>query len=489
MSAGTDLDNTDPTKPVIVLFRHDLRIADNGALHAASQSGKPVLPVFILDESGSGSRPRGGASHWWLHHSLHLLSADLEKLGAPLVLLSGPQNDIVRDLVAQIGADAVVWNRRYDPAGVEADTDLKAALKDAGVAGASHEGHLLHEPWQVKTGSGGPYRVYTPFWRAITSGPEPRSPFSRPRKLSPVSHAPKGDSLDAWKLLPAKPDWAGGIREAWQPGEAGAHARLDHFLKAGLDGYEKGRDFPDRESTSRLSPHLAFGEITPFQIWQALANRKLAGAVSDSDKFRKEVGWREFSWHLLFHNPELDRKNFNPAFDGFGWTKNENALKAWQRGQTGYPIVDAGMRQLWQTGWMHNRVRMVVASFLVKHLLIDWRQGEQWFWDTLVDADLANNPASWQWVAGTGADAAPYFRVFNPVLQGRKFDPNGDYVRAFVPELAKIDAEHLHDPWNHKAELQRRGVKLGSDYPVPIIDHDKARDRALQAYQDAKGTA
>jgi deoxyribodipyrimidine photo-lyase len=390
--------------------------------------------------------------------------------------------------VQETGAGAVFWNRHYEPLSVAFDTKLKAGLRADGIEAESFEGELLHEPTQVKTGAGGAFRVYSPFWRALEAGPEPRDPLPAPTSLKSWSGHVDGVSLESLALLPTTPDWAGGMRETWTPGEAGAQARLKNFLGEIVEGYAEGRDRPDLEGTSRLSPHLAHGEITPFQIFAAVRAAETSGSGTDREKFRKEVGWREFSYHLLFHNPELATRNFNPAFDAFPFAENGAMLDAWQRGCTGYPIVDAGMRQLWQTGWMHNRVRMIVASFLVKHLLIDWRDGEKWFWDTLVDADPASNPASWQWVAGSGADAAPYFRIFNPMLQGAKFDPDGRYVRHFVPELTKMPSAHIHIPWEAPAAVLREaGVKLGANYPVPVVNHQTARDRAMEAYGTMRG--
>jgi deoxyribodipyrimidine photo-lyase len=476
----------DTAKPAVVLFRHDLRVADNRALSAAVASGKPVVTVFILDEEAPGIRPLGGARRWWLHHSLAALSHDLKQRGAKLVLRRGETLGIVDEIIASTGADTVLWNRRYDPPAIEIDKKLKASLNDRGIACESFDGQLLHEPWQVRTGSGGFYKVYTPFWRALAELPEPRPPLPAPKSIDGYGASPAAGDLHEWELLPTRPDWAGGLRETWTPGEAGAQQRLADFLDRALDDYADKRDRPDRESTSRLSPHLANGEITPFQIWHALSDLKDAPA-GDVQKFRKELAWREFSWHLLFHNPDLASANFNRDFDGFPWRDDKDDLRAWQKGQTGYPVVDAGMRQLWQTGWMHNRVRMVAASFLTKHLLIDWRAGEEWFWDTLVDADPANNPASWQWVAGSGADAAPYFRIFNPALQGEKFDPDGRYVREFVPELADADEQYVHRPNARDAHFRTTGVKLDASYPVSLIDHKAARDRALAAYQTMRG--
>lgn len=471
----------------IVWFRSDLRIADNAALSAAAESG-PVLPVYIR-ETGSPARALGGARQWWLHHSLKSLGRDLAGLGSPLVLASGDAFLILTDLARRTGARRILWNRRYDPAVSGADAELKARLKDEGFEVRSFPGWLLHEPTKLKTGGGGHYRVFTPFWRALEAAGDFPKPVAAPTALVAPDPAIASENLADWGLLPTKPDWAGGLRDAWEPGESGAQRRLSAFLRAGVANYADARDFPGIENTSRLSPHLAHGEISPAQIVAALALTS-TGSERDRAVFRKEVGWREFSWHLLVNEPTLPVENHNRSFDGFPWADDAKAFAAWRKGLTGYPIVDAGLRQLWRTGWMHNRVRMVVASFLTKHLLIDWRSGEDWFWDTLVDADIGSNTASWQWVAGCGADAAPYFRIFNPVLQGEKFDPTGTYVRAFVPELAKLPDKWLHKPWMAPREtLSAAGVRLGQTYPQPIVDHQTARDRALAAYGEIRREA
>lgn len=467
----------------LVLFRNDLRAADNGALSAAAGSGRPVLAAFILDEESDGVRPLGGASKWWLHHSLAALRGNLERLGARLVLRRGGIRQVVDQLIAESGAETVLWNRRYDPGGVAADTAMKRALRERGISAESFGGHLLHEPSRLLNRSGSFYRVFTPFWNALSAAPPPCMPIDAPARLHGFSGAIASERLDDLVPLPRSPDWAGGLRESWTPGEDGARARLDEFLAGGLDGYATGRDLAGRHATSRLSPHLAHGEITPRAIVAALTDRTPGAGSADTAKFKKEVGWREFCHHLLFHNPQLHERNFRAGFDAFPWKADKAALRAWQRGLTGYPIVDAGMRELWRTGTMHNRVRMIAASFLTKHLLIDWREGERWFWDTLVDADPASNPGNWQWVAGCGADAAPYFRIFNPVLQGEKFDADGAYVRRFVPELERLPDRHLHKPWDAPAAvLAQAGVRLGETYPHPIVDHAHARKRALAAY-------
>lgn len=474
--------------PVIVLFRHDLRINDNRALYTAASTGKPVIPVFIWDEGNTGaSRPVGEARQWWLHHSLAALSASLKALGADLLLKRGATQDIVDRLLDGTGADMVLWNRRYAPPDVETDRNLKTELTRRGIPAESFEGHLLHEPHSFKTGTGGFYRVYSPFWRTLTAGPEPCDPVPAPRKLKPYHGSMDSECLKDWALLPGKPNWAKGFAEDWTPGENGAQEKLAAFLDGAIGGYDHDRDKPALEATSRLSPHLAHGEITPFQIWHALKSPGLARKGQDVEKFRREIGWREFSYHLLFNNPKLATRNYNASFDGFAWQNRADDLKAWQEGRTGYPIVDAGMRQLWKTGWMHNRVRMITASFLIKHLRVDWRKGEAWFWDTLVDADPASNAASWQWVAGSGADAAPYFRIFNPMLQGAKFDSMGAYVREFMPELKNLPDKYMHAPWLAPENiLNEAGVILGDNYPYPIVDHRAARQQALLAYKDTQ---
>lgn len=475
--------------PAIVWFRNDLRVSDNSALCAAAQSGRPVVCLYILDTDAS-LRASGAAQRWWLHHSLTALSVKLKALGAELILRRGKAADVVKEVAGETGAATIYWNRRYDPSAIIIDTKLKTELKADGFEVRTFDGQLLHEPTQVKTASGTPFKVYTPFWRSFRSGPEPRPPFVSPTKLSPLSSRLHTNRLENWKLLPENPDWAAGMREEWTPGEDGAAARLDGFLHGAIDGYAEDRNIPGRLSTSKLSPHLAMGEITPFLIWHA--SRKSTAANSrDVEKFLSEVGWREFAYHLLFHFPDLANENFNGNFDAFPWGKPDPAhLAAWKKGATGYPIVDAGMRELWTTGWMHNRVRMIVASFLIKHLLIDWREGEAWFWDTLVDACPANNPASWQWVAGSGADAAPYYRIFNPMLQGEKFDGDGSYVRKWVPEISTLPDQFIHKPWEASLlVLKAAGVRLGETYPRPIVEHDKARNRALSAFQSLKGAA
>ncbi|MCZ8122649.1 MAG: deoxyribodipyrimidine photo-lyase [Magnetospirillum sp.] len=466
--------------PLLVWFRQDLRLSDNPALREAIATGAPVVPVYILDDDAPGVWRMGGASRWWLHHSLASLARDLGDLGLKLILRRGKSAACLDALIGETKAAGVHWNRCYEPFAVARDKTIKADLEARGLVAKSFNANLLFEPWTIVSKTGTPFRVFTPFWKACLAAEPPSAAVPAPKKASAPGAWPASDALDAWALLPTKPDWAGGF-SVWTPGEAGAQARLASFVATALSGYASSRDRPDIEATSRLSPHLHFGEISPRQCFHAGAS---------STKFVAELGWREFSHHLLFQLPDLPETALRTEFRDFPWRENPAHLRAWRKGATGYPIVDAGMRELWQTGWMHNRVRMIAASFLVKHLLQPWRAGEDWFWDTLVDADLANNAASWQWVAGCGADAAPYFRIFNPMLQGAKFDPDGAYVRRFVPELARLPAEHIHTPWEAPADvLARAGVKLGVTYPNPIVDHGEARARALAAFQSLKEAA
>jgi deoxyribodipyrimidine photo-lyase len=475
-----------PARPttVILWFRKDLRLGDNAALATAVDQGAVVIPVYILEPQDTGTGPLGAAQAWWLHHSLEALKASLHACGSGLVLRRGPSAEVLDALMSETGADAVYWNRRYDPPGIGIDKAIKADLTDRGLTVRSFAGQILHEPTKLKTGAGGHFRVYTPFWKALDGSGEPAEPIPAPAKISAPATWPKSDEISDWSLLPSKPNWAKGFSEHFQPGEAGAHARLKAFIETGLKGYRERRDFPAEPHVSMLSPHLALGEISPASVWHA--TRGLDAHVSSEDliHFRKELAWRDFSYHLLFHFPDFATKNWNPKFDAFPWRDAPDLLGKWQKGQTGYPIVDAGMRQLWQTGFMHNRVRMIVASFLIKDLLIDWREGERWFRDTLVDADPASNAASWQWVAGSGADAAPFFRIFNPTSQGEKFDPEGAYVRRYVPELKDMPNKFIHKPSEAPLTvLKEAGVSLGKTYPKPIVDHGKARDAAMAAFQ------
>ncbi|MCS5732150.1 cryptochrome/photolyase family protein [Herbiconiux daphne] len=449
----------------VVWFRDDLRIRDNPALHEAAAAGGPIVCLFVLDDVSEGVRPMGGASRWWLHGSLTALREELRGIGLDLTLRRGSSSRIVREVVDETGAANVFWNRRYGEAERDIDAGLKSSLRDDGITAKSFQASVLVEPWTVLTGQGGYYKVFTPFWRAVTAKPTPRHPLPSPGAERPLHRRRiASDDLDDWNLLPTRPDWAAGLRERWRPGSAGAHDRLSAFLRHGVDAYVDEQDFPAEDATSGLSPHLKFGEISPFEVWHAVERHRsqkasTPGAAAGASAFLRQLIWREFAYHLLYHLPTITSENMRPEFDRFPWADRSHAeLEAWQQGRTGIPLVDAGMRELWQTGVMHNRVRMVTASFLVKNLRVDWRVGEAWFWDTLVDADAASNALNWQWVAGSGPDAAPYFRIFNPELQASKFDKHGEYVRRYVPEVGT-------DP-----------------YPEPMVDLASSRREALDAY-------
>lgn len=475
--------------PIVVWFRNDLRLANSRALSAAVATGAPLIMAFILDDETPGPWKRGGASRWWLDKSLAALSADIKRRGGTLTLRRGLTIAELPRLVTDSKASAVYFTRCYEPWAVALEDQLKAAFDAAGVAFKRFGGNLLREPEDVRTKTGDVYKVYTPFWKALSADFTPPKPLTAPKALNGPNSAPKSDTLAAWGLHPKTPNWSRGFDDHWQPGEAGAHEKLQAFLADALKAYAEDRNRPDRPGTSRLSPHLHFGEITPAQCW--IAAEHAAAAMTGADKgretFLKEIVWREFAYTLLFYWPDLPEQPFRKDFAAFPWKNDAKMLRAWQKGMTGYPVVDAGMRELWHTGYMHNRVRMIVASFLIKHLLIPWQQGEAWFWDTLLDADLANNAASWQWVAGSGADAAPYFRIFNPVTQGEKFDPDGAYVRRWVPELKDLSNDAIHAPWTAPAlTLAAAGVILGKTYPHPIVDHAAARERALAAYDAVK---
>jgi deoxyribodipyrimidine photo-lyase len=480
-------------RSVVVWFRNDLRLADNKALAAAAKSDSAIVCVFVLDDETPGTWKLGGASRWWLNKSLTALANDIEARGGRLVLRRGNTAEELPRLVKEAGATAVYFTRSYEPSGVALEETLKTKFDNLDVAFKRYGGNLLREPEEMRTKTGDVYKVYTPFSKALMFEYEPPKALPAPKQLAAPAKVLKSEKLASWGLHPTKPDWSRGFDEHWQPGESGAHKKLKAFLAAALSSYKEDRNRPDKAGTSRLSPHLHFGEITPAQCWTAAAHAGAAlnGAADQGlQTFVRELIWREFSNTLLFYWPDLPEVPFRRDFAAFPWHSDAKLLTAWQRGETGYPIVDAGMRELWHTGYMHNRVRMVVASFLIKHLLIPWQDGEAWFWDTLVDADLANNAASWQWVAGSGADAAPYYRIFNPVLQGVKFDPDGIYVKRWVPELKSLSADILHAPWMAEpALLKAAGVVLGKTYPQPIVDHTAARDRALRAYEDVKAIA
>ena len=472
--------------PALVWFRDDLRLADNPAVAEATAGGRPAIFLYVLEDRTAGVRPLGAAASWWLHHSLSALSADVAARGGRLLIRRGDARKVVPAAAREAGAGLVAWNRRVGEA-ASVDADVEAALRRARVAVRAFKANRLFEPDEVASKGGTPFRVFTAFWRAALARGEPRPPLPAPAKFARATGVLKSEALESLGLLPQAPDWSTGIRALWTPGEAGAAARLATFAEGAIRAYAERRDVAGEVSTSMLSPHLRFGEVSPFQVWHAVAGVAGRGA----EKFRAELGWREFAYHVLAQFPALARENLRPEFDAFPWQEPyADEMWAWRRGRTGYPIVDAGMRQLWQGGWMHNRVRMIVASFLTKHLLAPWQFGEEWFWDTLVDADPASNPFNWQWVAGSGADAQPYFRIFNPVTQGETFDPDGAYVRRFVPEIAALPDRYIHRPWEAPPlELAAAGVSLGRDYPEPIVDHAEARRRALAAFEEMRAAS
>jgi deoxyribodipyrimidine photo-lyase len=451
--------------PALVWFRNDLRLSDNRALAAACNSDRPLILLYVLDDETPGPWRMGGASRWWLHKSLSALARDIESRGNRLILRRGNAALALIKLVRENRCAEVMFTRRYEPWAAEEEISLARDLEALGIRTRRFGGSLLFEPDAVRTGTGGPFKVFTPFYRAAMSALKPRQATPAPDRLSAPMAIPGSDTLVDWHLLPAKPDWSGGLAETWSPGAPGAEASLDRFVDTALGDYAEERDIPDVQGTSRLSPHLHFGEISPWRCQRRVSDVAHSGAgAAGVESFVRELAWREFSYHLLHHWPTLPEKAFRAQFDAFPWRDDEEGLRAWQQGKTGYPIVDAGMRELWHTGWMHNRVRMITASFLIKHLLIDWRE--------------------WQWVAGSGADAAPYFRIYNPVRQGMRFDPEGRYVRRWVPELEDLPAKHVHAPWEaDEGMLSSAGVRLGVSYPRPIVDHKLARNRALAAFK------
>ena len=463
----------------IVWLRRDLRLSDNPAFapSAGDTDSGATIPLFIDDDGIGAARPLGSASRWWRGESLAALDRSLRALGSRLTIRHGRTGDVLNALIDETGADTISFNLSRDPAIVAEETELIVMLRKRGIAVETHDANYLHDPAQLRTGSGGAFKVFTPFWNRLFGIYAPPPLIPAPKTLIPPGEWPAG--LDPRELQVSTP-WASPIAKAWRPGEDSVRARLKQFSRSILAGYANTRDRPDRDGTSRLSPHLAWGEISVHAVWRYLHDKHAAKALP----FLRELGWRDFNMHLLTEFPELGWKPWQDKFALFPAKDDATLLRAWQRGLTGYPIVDAGLRQLWQTGWMHNRVRMVAASFLTKHLLIPWQDGEAWFWDTLVDADLSQNAGNWQWVAGCGAEAAPFFRVFNPILQGEKFDPDGVYVRAWVPELGRLPAKLIHQPWRASpAELAAAGVTLGSTYPHPLVDHAKARNAALAAYK------
>jgi len=464
------------TGPVIWWIRRDLRLADNPALCAAIESGRKIVPLFIWAPEEEEPWSPGAASRWWLHYSLVALSGDLEKSGARLIIRKGPSLAALHGIIHETKAAQVVWNRLYEPAVIARDRIIKQQLRTEGIAVESHSAHLLFEPWTIKTQQENPYQVFTPFYRCCQTYGAPSVPAAAPRRLPGLAKVPWSLKVDELGLLPDI-DWADMMRQEWKPGEAGGRDQIDSFKSSSVSVYKTDRDRPDFKGTSKLSPHLHFGEISPRQVWYACHK------APASEPYLRQLIWREFAHHLLYHFPHTPDKPLRDNFARFPWKRDKKLLQSWQRGKTGYPIVDAGMQELWRTGWMHNRVRMIVASFLVKDLLIPWQDGARWFWDTLVDADLANNTLGWQWAAGCGADAAPYFRIFNPVLQATKFDPEGAYVKKWLPALRGFASPEIHKLFELDDEQRlRAGVTLGNQYPKPVVDHAEARDAALEAY-------
>lgn len=475
----------------VVWFRQDLRLADNPALHAATQRGA-VIPVYVYAPAEDGAWSPGGAAKWWLHHSLEALAGELEKLGSHLVLRSllppsgGKTSDAIATLVKESGADAVYFNRRYEESARRQEAEVVAALEALGVSVRSFNASLIHEPDEILNNSGQPYKVYTAYARACLRVSGRQKSVPAVRKLESPPRFPKSDRLSSLKLLP-RLNWDAGIRASWTAGEAAAHKRARQFASEIVSGYATSRNQPAVDGVSRLSPHLHCGEISPRTLWHIIetASDDLdKNGRESADKYLGEILWREFAYYTLYHQPHTAHSCLRQEFNHLDWRQDKSALQAWQRGETGIPIVDAGMRELWTTGWMHNRVRMIAASFLVKDLLINWQKGAAWFWDTLVDADLANNTMGWQWVAGCGVDAAPYFRIMNPTLQGKKFDPDGAYVRRWIPELEALPSRFIHAPWLAPPLVQQQtGIEIGKDYPTPIIDHGAARQRVLSLYK------
>ncbi|HEY3323785.1 MAG TPA: deoxyribodipyrimidine photo-lyase [Planctomycetota bacterium] len=463
----------------VLWFRQDLRLSDNPALRAARADFARIVPLFIWSPQEEGRWPAGAASRWWLHHSLMSLAQALRQRGARLILRTGPALDALRSVLRETGATAVYFSHRYEPEAIRVEREVATQLSAEGAIVKAFHSSLVFDPEAITTRAGRPFQVFTPFWRRCMTLPEPAAPLHAPKRIPGPKIWPRSARIHDLNLLP-RTDWTAGFCKAWKPGEKNALLRLKTFCRGNLARYETQRDMPALDTTSRLSPHLHFGEVSPRQVWHAAATADSKAASA----FLRQLAWREFAHHLLIHFPRTPLEPLHAKYAKFRWRKNKLALKAWQRGQTGYPLVDAGLRQLWRTGWMHNRVRMVVASFLVKDLLLPWQEGARWFWDTLVDADLANNTLGWQWSAGCGADAAPFFRILNPVLQSERFDPRGTYIRQWIPELRRLSAAHIHAPWQAPAEvLHAAGVRLGTNYPRPIVDHSAARDQALAAFR------
>ena len=463
------------TQPVIVWFRQDLRLNDNPAFAAAIRSQAPIIPVFV-DDTAYG-RPAGKISLWWRNKSLAALADDLKARGLTLIYREGNGLETMRSLVDETDAATVFWNRQYEKDTIARDTELKSWLKGNNRQGEGHVGNLFFDPWQIMNKKNGShFKVFSAFWKACLQAGLPCDLSAPPARIGAPEKSPESLPLPEAGSPPARD-----METLWLPGERGALKMLDVFFDEALDSYADNRDIPGGVTTSRLSPHLRWGEISPQRILASLGEARLD--TRNGSKFLSEVGWREFSYYLLYHYPDMPERCLQNKFEAFPWRDAPEDLEAWKQGQTGYPIVDAGMRELARTGFMHNRTRMIAASFLTKHLLIDWRAGEKWFWECLADADPANNVAGWQWTAGCGADAAPYFRIFNPIIQGQKFDPDGIYTKTYAPELAKLSGKMIFAPWEASPEtLSDAGIALDVDYPAPIVKHEMARTRALDVF-------
>ena len=468
----------------VMWFRQDLRLADNPALTNALEDGK-TLAIFIFDNVNSKEHVNGAASKWWLHHSLIKLNKSLQN---KLCLFRGNPIDILDEINKQFEISNIFWSRCYEPWRIKRDKKIKKHFNDQNVNVNTFNGSLLWEPWNIAKKDGTPYKVFTPYYRkGCLNSDKPRVPLPAPNLTNLISIDNHDLKIEDLELLP-KHNWYNKMTSLWSPGEEGALSKIDEFISNGLNNYKEGRNFPSNKNVSQLSPHLHFGEVSPNQVWyRAKTKEGKLGIKKDLDHFLSELGWREFSFNLLYHFPFLPKENLQKKFDNFPWDNDRDKLKKWQKGLTGYPIVDAGMQELWQTGYMHNRLRMVVGSFLVKNLLLHWHHGERWFWDCLIDADLASNSAGWQWIAGSGADAAPYFRIFNPITQGQKFDPDGKYTRKYLPVLNDMPDKFLFNPWEAPEDVLRSaGVKLGENYPLPIVEIGSSRQKALEAFATTK---
>lgn len=469
-------------EPIIIWFRHDLRVEDHAALSEAASRGQPIIPLFLWAPHEEGLWPIGAASRWWLHYSLKSLQDELAALNLKLIIREGDTLKNLKSLLKETGAKTIFWHRRYEPHAIKQEARIQAALDTQKVEIKSFKGNVLFEPWELATKQNKPFQVFTPFWKACLSKDKPDPPLKKIGESQGIQGLPSL-SLSDLKLLP-KIHWDEGIKSTWTPGSSHGKKMLQSFVKNNISTYPMTRDRPELlHGVSHLSPYLHFGEVTPAMIWQAIGQND-STENEGANSFWRQIGWREFAHHLLYHFPHTPEKPLKPHFNNFPWNQAKAPLIAWQKGMTGYPFVDAGMRQLWATGWMHNRVRMIVGSFLVKDLQIPWQEGEKWFWETLVDADLANNCLGWQWIAGCGADAAPYFRIFNPITQGERFDSNATYVRTWVPELKHLPDVWIHKPWQAPENiLQLAGVTLGTTYPYPLVDHAAAREAALVAFK------